>query len=509
MKKKTLILTCCIVFFTFVTLVLSIFVLKIIKSQVIHVFDKMNSIESDNDQILSENENINEEGNDSIDTDEQVICLVEEMDSVEIGFQKPYFSDPRYYFPEHFSMGYIRDEDEHYRIWADDCLFSNFSLIGDYVELLCTNYDFELVGEPFYHVDEENYYQVKFSYVLRYIGDAHESDTLIQNDFYTDDFGDVLLCGYVTRMGGKPLEEKELHWYIDYAPWLTPVDDGTRCSAKESVTTYGGESFGAGLNQLSDGSYQTTDGRLTASLGEAMFIIDGEASTYNAYMEWSTKDNQKRIYVQDKFDVKQMAFVLPLASQVSSGDIYVAGDMDTKVSAVSQSIATKYEPMFSLLHDSNYISAELPLADGMTRFNARMMYWDEDAEVAVLYFYAAFNSAPYEIEGLVAVNMLSTGDVVNSGDADYTIRVGETLEITGPSAFGANYSLWTWSYESGSEYSELHDTVGQTCTLVARKAGTVRLTVLYEYSLTEYDLLGNLRKVGHTQTKEYTILITE
>ncbi len=522
MNKKAITLICCISFFALAFFILIlVLVINIIKPRVVYVTNDTGSIESDNDHMLSETEKTDDEKNDSTEDDEQtendeqtkdeqVVCLVDEMDSIEIGFNEPYFPDPRYYFPEQFSMGYIRDQDEHYRIWADDCLLNQFSYIGAYVEHLCTNYNFELVCEPFYFEDLEDYYQVKFSYVLRYTGDAHQSDVSIKDDFYTDYSGDILLCGYVVRKGGKPLEEKELHWYIDYAPWLTPVDDGTRCSVKEAVTTYRGESFGAGLNLLSDGSYQTTDGRLSASLNEAMFIIDGETKTYNAYMEWSTKNDQKRIYVKDKFNVDQMAFVLPLASNVSSGDIYVAGDMDSKGSAVRKSIPTNCEPMFSLLHNGSYISAMLPLADGMTRFNARMMYWDEDAEVAVLYFYAAFNSAPYEIEGLIAVNMLgSGGDVVNSADADYTIKVGETLEITGPSKFGANYSLWTWSYESGSECSELHDTVGQTCTLIARKAGTVRLNVFYEYSVTEYDILGNLSSVGHTQTEEYTILITE
>lgn len=436
---------------------------------------------------------------------ESPVRVAEELNLTKINYEDPYFLDFNFYSAGQFDMSEITDQGTYNRVRVYDAPYDSLSILRAYADILCQKFAFELVCEPFYYDNERNgdSERIKFSYVFRYTGDAHQSDTPIACE-YTDQQGDIILSGHSRGA------EWDVIFRIFYAKWLTPVDDGTRYSPGEPVAAYYGDSFGAGLDLLSDGRYKTSDGRLSAAPGEAMFLVDGKTATYSAYMEWSSKRNQKRICVQDKFGVDQMAFALPLAQSVASGDTYNAGIMDSNTAGSSQTIPTNYEPMFALLHNSHYVSARGGLSNGMTRFNARMMYWDKESEVAVLYFYAAFSGEPYEVEGLVAVDMLGNGDGASSGNADYTVQVGQKLNITGPSEFKTGHELWTWSYISGSEYSELHDTVSQTCTLIARKPGTVRLKVLYDYSVKEPDILTGIEStVQKEKTEEYTILITQ
>ncbi len=436
---------------------------------------------------------------------EQPVLVAEELDLTAVDHREPCFLGMDCYSAGQFDLSEVTDKGTYNQVRVYDAPFDSLTLLEAYVNVLCQNFAFELVCDPFYYDNERNGdgERITFSYVLRYTGDAHRSDTPIVCE-YTGQQGDVIVSGHSRGA------EWDVMFCIFYAKWLKPVDDGSRYDAGAAGAAYYGESFGAGLNLLSDGSYATTDGRLSVAPGQAMFFTDGKAATYSAYMEWSEKRDQKRICVQDKFGVDQMAFALPLAQPAASGDTYNAGIMDSNTAGTSQTIPTNYEPMFALLHNGQYVSARGTLSDGMTRFNARMMYWDEELEAAVLYFYAAFSAAPYEIEGLVAVDMLGNGDGASASNADYTMQVGQKLTITGPSEFKTGHELWTWSYISGSEYSELHDTVSQTCTLVARKPGTVRLQVLYDYSVKEPDILTGIEStVQKEETVEYTILITE
>ncbi len=433
------------------------------------------------------------------------VRVAEELDFAAIDYVAPCFLDLNYYSAGQFDTSETTDKGTYYRVRVYDAPFDCLSLLDAYVEVLCQKFALELVGEPFYYDNERNGdgERIKFSYVLRYTGDAQRSDTPIMCE-YTDQQGDMIVSGHSRG------PEWDMMFCVYYAKWLAPVDDGTRYGTEGAVTACYGESFSVGLNLFSDGRYETADGRLSAVPGEAMFLVDGEAATYSTYMEDSSKKNRKQFGVQNKLGIDQMAFVLPFAQSMSSGDTYNAGIMDSSVAGAAQTISTAHKPMFTLLHSSSYISARAGLSDGMTRFNARMMYWDEETGIAVLYFYAAFSSAPYEMEGLAAFDLLGTGGAANAGNADYTVRVGEELKISGPSEFKTGHELWTWSYISGSEYSELHDTVSQTCTLIARKPGMVRLKVLYDYSVKEPDILTGIEStVQKEQTKEYTILITE
>ncbi len=430
------------------------------------------------------------------------VQVAEAPDLSDVDHTGPCFLDLAYYSAGQFDMSRITDMGFCDRVRVFDAPYDCRSVLAAYVDVLCRKFAFEPVCEPYYDDNGRNGdgERIRFSYVLRYTGAAHTSDTPITCE-YTAQQGDLILSG------NSRGDQWEVSFRLFSAKWLMPVDDGTRYHPQDPV--FYGASFSTALNLLPDGSYATADGRLTAAPGQAMFLTSGKTALYSAHMEWSDKRNQKRICVQDSFGVDQMAFALPLAQPVTSGAAYNASVMDSNTAGSSQTIPTNNEPMFALLHNGRYIAARGGLSDGMTRFNARMMYWDETRQAAVLYFYAAFSGAPYEVEGLVAVDLANSGAGITPGNADYTLQVGQSLSITGPSEFKTGHELWKWSCTGGAEYAELQDTVSQTCTLIAKKPGTVRLQVVYDYSVKEPDILTGIETtVQKEETEEYTVLIT-
>ncbi len=433
--------------------------------------------------------------------------VAQQLDSVDISFTGAYYPDLHCYANDAFSLDYVRDEKTCYRQWTDDCQVNDLPLIKAYVELLCAEYGFSLVGEPFY-LEDPGYYRIKYEYVLQYAGESHASESAVESEF-SDSYGDLIITGYATNKYAETEGERELHSRIDYAKWLIPVDNGIRHGSQGRYETYVGTSFGAGLNRLKDGTFQTTDGRLSVMPGQGLFLVDGTAKTYSAWMEWSHKDEQKRICVENKFGVRQMELHLPITKPVSSGDVFTVNEMNSEGNGEYKSVPN-HDTMFAILHGEYYLLPKIGLFGTMSRFNARMMYWNEDEEIAVFYFCAQFTAEPKEIEGLVAVSMSTNSDVGNPADADFVITKNEEVQISGPSEFGAGYNLWTWEYISGSEFSELHDTVAQTCTLIGRKPGTVRIKVTYEYSVKEPDILTGIPgSVQKSRSEEFVILITE
>ncbi len=454
---------------------------------------------------------VSAEGSSDASAEETItVLLAEPLESAKIRHEEAHFHDFNHYTNGKFKIDYYRAAGIYAREEVRGVMVSDLDLVKDYVELLCSKYSFEMAEESVY-LENNDEYRVYFEYVLKYTGEAHVSDTVVPGGTNSAAYGDIVIIGnaYSTN-ANRSDENRVMSLEIRYAKWLTIVEDGYRYGSDECYGSYVGESFTAGLKLLADGSYQTTDGRLTAALGQAMFITDGVSKTHVSEFEWVHNASQKRLTVKDKFGVPQMALYLPITMPVQSGDIFtVADDMET-VDVDTRKGLPNFQTMFTLLHGQDYLLPKDGLAGTMSRFNIRLMYWNEDEAVAVYYFCAQFTSQPKEIEGLVAVPLLDGTEVISSADADYTVKKGESLEITGPSEFDSKYHIWTWEYVSGSNLSELHNTRSKTCTLIAHEAGVVQIRVSYRHTEKEPDVLtGNIRDEADTDTREYSILIRE
>ncbi len=440
-----------------------------------------------------------ESDNSKIDT-----LVAEPLKSLKIEFEGAYYMDLESYANEQFSLKRVTYDDKTSRR-AFDCLDTDLPLIEDYVKLLCEKYSFEIVGEPYY-TEKNEYYEnhLEFDYVLRYIGDAHKSDSLVKGA-YSKNKGDISIYGYSGYLDDNDDGTWDLSCRIDFANWLSPIDEGYRFGLSEKHEEYIGLSFGAGLNKLKNSSYETDDKRFCVKINEAMILTENGENKYSAWFEWDNDEKQKRLCIDDKFGVCILNFNLPITQPVSSGDIFTQNNIGSEKSDSYENMP-EHDTMFAYLHGQEYCLPKKGMFGDMCRFNARMMYWNEDEAVAVLYFCMKFRSEPYDVEGLAAVSLSS--DLRNPANADFRIKKGESVEIVGPSEFGAGYNLWTWEYVSGSEFSELQNTTNKTCKLIAKKEGIVKIKVKYEYSIEEPDVLTGIpRNVSKIKTEEFVIAI--
>ncbi len=377
---------------------------------------------------------------------------------------------------------------------------SDYDVLCAYVDLLCEEYDLELVAEPYYNDSGSTYTFIEF--VLNYTG----SKSMIGNGIsgtFTGNIGDVMIYAQVKR--------DRLEGAIWYDCALEMSDDGYVYGSSSGGKSYIGDSFSAGLYKLSDGSFQTTDGRLSAAIGEAMMITDGASTTFPSNFIYDNDDNRQEIYIENIYGTAQQVIYIPTTVTLTSGQIFdssyfiIDSDWATNERGISSTVpAYTWTAMFACLHDGNYIYPVRGLSGAMTDLNVRVMYVDDST--AVFYACAQFESSPYEVETLIAVAIGTDTVAENKPNGEYTISVGDSIDITGPYEYDTGYDLWEWVFVEGEEYADLTGSNAQICKITGVKSGDVRVKVTYSYSVKEPDVLtGIARSVGHSTTCEYVI----
>ncbi|MCD8105121.1 MAG: hypothetical protein LUF35_08995 [Lachnospiraceae bacterium] len=378
---------------------------------------------------------------------------------------------------------------------------SGYDVLKAYVDLLCDSYDFELTVEPYYQSISSTF----FDFVLTYTG----SETMIGGGVtgtFSNATGDIMIYGTIER--------DKLKGAIWYDPALTMADYGYRYGSSSSGKSLIGDSVTAGLYRLDDGSYQTSDGRLSAAVGEAMMVTDGSATTCSATFVMDTDSGHQEISIANGYGVVLQKFYFPATRTLQTGTVYtesefiVEADYETNTGGIHDSMPSyTWSTMFACAHNDSYIVPVRGMSGEMTALNVRVMYVEQES-VAVFYTCAQFQTAPYEIEALIAVSIGTDTVVANQADEEYTISTGESVSITGPWEFDSGYNLWTWEFLEGSNLAEMSGTVSQTCTVTGHKTGDVRVKVTYEYSVEEADVLTGIeRSVGKSTTREYVIHI--
>ena len=287
---------------------------------------------------------------------------------------------------------------------------------------------------------------------------------------------------------------------------ITVCDTGLRRDGTAGDLTPQGPSAGAGLIRLPDGSYQTSDGRLTASVGTATVLRDGTA--YTTAAEYAEGDT---LHI-DGYYRNESIFFRAKAGYLMEGDILTQREMrqwkQYSTDKGSQN-SYKYDTVadLSVAHNGEWRSpsyASLSSAK-MDVCTARVMYMDDGGD-AVFYFYARFfEGEPKEIEALCAV---STADDEGAfGKATY-IGVGDSVKLNYPRReYGSDYHTFDWELVEGDGKVAL-DAVGDTCTVTALKPGTAIVRVSYGYSVEQADVLtGTPRTASRHKSETYYFVI--
>ena len=297
---------------------------------------------------------------------------------------------------------------------------------------------------------------------------------------------------------------------VDVSPDLQVCDLGLRRNGATVDVTPKGASAGAGLVRLANGSYQTSDGRLTAQVGTAMVLRDGKEynTTATFKLDYGCETIMTGNYYRDQFVYLQHA-----ENSLMADDIFREQDLagESVFEELDNSSVTGRnfgsKPGVVLSHGTK---ALMPcfVQDNFEDLTMRVMYYEKGGD-AVYYVYGRFadNKEAKEVEALIAVNMAGGGSGAAIENATY-IKPGSTVKLNySHREFGTKYDVFNWEVVEGVGKATL-DFTGDTCEVTAQKPGLVIVRVTYEYGMEEPDVLtGILRTVNKAITQDYSFVI--
>lgn len=294
---------------------------------------------------------------------------------------------------------------------------------------------------------------------------------------------------------------------VDVSPDLQVCDMGLRRDGSVVDVLPKGASAGAGLIQLEDGSYQTSDGRLTAAVGTAMVLRDGEVC--NTTAEFSMEKGHESIktgnYYRDQF-----VYLQHLENSLMAGDIFrqqdLAGESEFEEldndGVKGRNFGSK--PGVVISHGAKALLPSF-LQDNFEDVTLRVMYYQKGGD-AVYYVYGRFsdNTQPKEVEALIAVNMAVDG--VMEDTTYLTVYSDVTVTYT-HREFGSKYDVFTWEVIDGKGKVNITST-GDSCVIEGVSPGFALVRVTYEYGVEEPDVLtGITTTVTKSLTEDYHIIV--
>ena len=301
------------------------------------------------------------------------------------------------------------------------------------------------------------------------------------------------------------MSEDHDEYHIDISPTLQFFDTGLRMDGGMESEIIAGPSAGAGLLRMPDGSYQTSDGRLSASVGTATVIRDGESYTCSA--RWEVDGGDERLWVENYYRNEGFLMEVPEHSLMEGDILQMAQFLRERYYVNEKARFASYNwhtPLFVIAYDGVWSG---PVLNG-TDFKAvtvRLMYYQPGGE-AVYYVYALLNhKEPAEVEALVAVDM----SVGSGGFADATrLSVGDSFTLSYPEeVFGSNYHVYEWAVTDGMGNVTI-EASGSKCRIHAVSKGIATVTVTYSYTEEEPDVLtGIMRDVQKSRSQSYHFII--
>ena len=114
------------------------------------------------------------------------------------------------------------------------------------------------------------------------------------------------------------------------------------------------------------------------------------------------------------------------------------------------------------------------------------------------------------VTGLVDLREYKSGPMggkgPRTGDADYTMRVGESLRLDCPRRFGANTEQFRWAVDEGADLVSLEGEISASATVTAKAPGRVVVSVVYDHSYDTTDVLTGNDTYGFAAPTYYFII---
>lgn len=364
---------------------------------------------------------------------------------------------------------------------------TGLEVIEDYIEMLQAN-GFTLVDE---------YY---FSYKKDFQSWAFTCDAMPDAETIEMQYEDTP-CHVCIWMS-----EDYDEYRIDISSSLQFFDTGVRRGGGMSNEVIAGPSAGAGLYRMPDGSYQTTDGRLSTVTGNAMVIRDGK--TYTCDARWVVEGEDERLWVENYYRNEGFFMEVPKNSLMDGDVLQINNFLRERYYTTEKESLASYNwhtPFFAISYDGQWMG---PVLNG-TDFKAltvRLVYYQPGGE-AVYYVYAELKDRePSVVEALVAVDM-SGGSGGNFGNAT-RLSVGDTFTLNySGEVFGSSYHVYDWKVTDGADNVRI-EASGSRCRVQAEGKGIATVTVTYSYTEEEPDVLtGIMRNQRKSRSQSYNFII--
>ena len=297
---------------------------------------------------------------------------------------------------------------------------------------------------------------------------------------------------------------------ISWSPDLTMCDLGLRYGEEQPIPiTPQGESVAAGLLRAPDGSYKTTDGRLSAALGTAVVLINGEQKIGTVAFE-TTKDGIDELTISGYNGTDQITLNVK-ENFMQQNNIYRFREL-----ANTEEIKLR----FVIDGKGGTIGYKTSLFD---QVSLRPMYYENDGDVVYYIYGKTTDENPTEIEVLCAISTAPPPEipfpeideaklvkVKGNSSQSFTITTDQFLEIEHTyREWDSSYHTFTWEITEGEDLLLMKD-VGDTATIAPLAAGQAEIKLRYGYSVIENDVLtGNPRRKSKTKTRTFTIIITD
>lgn len=393
--------------------------------------------------------------------------------------------DIRFWMGGQFCRNGVTDMGE-YKLYE----YGNGALDGDVVEAyvqMLQHCGFTLV-EKYYESYYTNSY-LSYGLTCDFLPDAtaHEQQ-------FTDN--QVHISIYKTR---------NTDWSVNISADLIYCDMGIRQNRDNVEIAPRGDSAGAGLNRLSDGSYQTTDERLCTQVGSAFVIREGVENSAGVFLEMK---NGRCILTISGYAPDETLVLDYEDGTLDTGDIFLLNDLVDAEPSLSMTLNGN-TAILNRKHGADYHSVTV-----------RVMHYEESKD-AVIYFYienqsgspamlevlCAFSTMPYVEPPETRPNDVDTTYTTYESE-NYTMRVGDSilLDISAESFhYGSDYHTYDWKIVSGGELIDIYG-VGNHCYITAIASGTAVITLRYGYTEEGNNVLTGYPETQH-RTSEYTFTI--
>ena len=265
-----------------------------------------------------------------------------------------------------------------------------FAAVEAYVKALTDgSYNLKVVDKysKYYEASIVSMAKTFFSWSISYTGTKSVSTV---SDPYTNKKSAVVVYGTVTHGSNESVDVK-----FSFAEEFELTDLGLRKNGNIKIGP-SGKSSTAALYRNADGSYETSDGRLKASLNHPMLLLDGEEET-GANVLYGTLGSSSVIQ-WDNYDENGYVHFLFKASGVKQGDVYTLYDLRGEVGNA--------QPCLSSHRDGDWFRTSfLSDRDSYEDATVRVFVY-EKKKLAVVYLYAVYaKGIPKTIESLAVVDL--------------------------------------------------------------------------------------------------------